>query len=88
MQGWSLVCQKIPHFWGSPSAQTLGTGGPQKMGDFLTNQTIELEEVSWDYSFQPLADLPILAGVDTVGINNICIKKTLDHERRGEEPTQ
>ena len=36
----SLIRQKIPHFWGTPSAQTLGTGGPPKMGDFLTNQTL------------------------------------------------
>ena len=32
----SLVCQKkIPHFWGSYSAQTLGTGDPQKWGIFF-----------------------------------------------------
>ena len=35
----SRIHQKIPHFWGLLIAQSLGTGGPPKMGDFLTNQT-------------------------------------------------
>ena len=31
----SLMRQKIPHVWGTPRTQSLGTGGPPKMGDFF-----------------------------------------------------
>ena len=44
---------KNPSFWGYPSAQRLGSGVPQKMGDFWRIRLQPLHYHFWAYPFPP-----------------------------------